>query len=64
TFVPADFTHDDIGQLLVAAGVDPSLPSLMLCEGVAVYLDLPVLSSLLCGLRAVAAPYSRLEAYS
>ena len=59
-FVPVDFGSDDVSQRLLAAGLDPSVSSLMLCEGIAVYLDLPVLASLLEGLRAVAAAGSRL----
>lgn len=60
TFVAADFDSDDVAQRLLAAGLDPSVRSLMLCEGIAVYLELEVLASLLAGLRAVAAADSRL----
>ncbi len=60
TFVAADFGSDVVGQRLLAAGLDPCILSLMLSEGIAVYLDLPVLASLLEGLRAVAAADSRL----
>jgi len=58
--VAADFGSDDVGQRLIAAGLDPSVRSLLLCEGIAVYLELPLLTSLLEGLRAVAAADSRL----
>lgn len=60
TFVTADFGQDDVDRALVAAGFDPMMPSLILCEGIAVYLDQPVLTSLLSALGAVAAPGSRL----
>ncbi|MGH9089301.1 MAG: class I SAM-dependent methyltransferase, partial [Acidimicrobiales bacterium] len=60
TFVSADFTIDPIGPRLAAAGIDPTKRSLMLCEGVASYLDLPVLNALLQGLAEVAARRSRL----
>jgi len=59
-FVPADFAADELGPRLLDAGLDPGTPTLMLCEGVAVYLEQPVLASLLGGLRSVAAPDSRL----
>lgn len=55
TFVSADFSTDEVGPRLVAAGLNPSVPCLLLCEGVAVYLDRPVLAALLLGLRDVAA---------
>ncbi len=60
TFVPADFTADQVGPRLAAAGLDPTRTSLMLCEGVAAYLDRPVLVALLQGLAEVAAQRSRL----
>jgi methyltransferase (TIGR00027 family) len=60
SFVAADFDTDPVDQHLVSAGLEPSVPALMLCEGIAVYLDRPVLASLLGGLRAVAADGSRL----
>ena len=59
-FVAADFTIDDVSVLLTSAGHDGMAPSTFLCEGVAVYLERKVLASLLRGLRAVAAPGSRL----
>lgn len=60
TFIAADFATDDVAARATAAGVDPRTPGLFLCEGVAVYLDLAVLASLLTALRALAAPASRL----
>jgi len=59
-FVAADFATDDVAAGLVRAGHTADQPSLILCEGVAVYLDEIVLRSLLVGLRSVAAPRSRL----
>jgi methyltransferase (TIGR00027 family) len=59
-FAAADFGVDDVVAAISAAGLDRSIPSLFLCEGVAVYLDRPVLESLLRGLRTVAARGSRL----
>jgi methyltransferase (TIGR00027 family) len=60
TFVAADFNHDDVAAGLHTAGHDRERPSLFLVEGVAVYLERDVLASLLRGLRAAAAPTSRL----
>jgi methyltransferase (TIGR00027 family) len=60
TFVAADFTVDDVANALGEAGHDASRTSLLLCEGVAVYLDRDVLVSLLRSLRAVANSRSRL----
>lgn len=60
TFVPADFVVDQVGARLTAAGIDAIRTSLVLCEGVAVYLDLPVLTALLHGLAEVAGEHSRL----
>ncbi|MFI5041134.1 MAG: class I SAM-dependent methyltransferase [Acidimicrobiales bacterium] len=60
SFVPSDVLSDDAASRLVASGLDPGVASLMLCEGIAVYLDLTVLASLLHGLRVVAAPTSQL----
>jgi len=60
TFVAADFSVDAVDAALDAAGLDSSAPTLFLCEGLAVYLDLPVLEALLAGARRVAGPGSRL----
>jgi methyltransferase (TIGR00027 family) len=59
-FVAADFTTDPVADLLLAAGLDPHLPSLYLLEGVAVYLEEAVFRSLLAQLRRVAADGSLL----
>ena len=59
-FVAADFTVDDVAAGLRDAGHDGARPSVFLCEGVAVYLDLAVLESLLRALRTQAHERSRL----
>jgi methyltransferase (TIGR00027 family) len=59
-FVAADFATDPVADLLVSAGLAPGEPSLFLLEGVAVYLDVPVLRALLSQLRRVAADGSEL----
>ena len=59
-FVAADFAVDPLADLLAAAGLAPGEPALFLLEGVAVYLDLPVLRTLLRQLRHVAADGSEL----
>ena len=60
TFVPADFTVDDVGAALARAGHDPTRPTLFTCEGVAGYLSTDAIVSLLAALGRVAAPGSRL----
>jgi methyltransferase (TIGR00027 family) len=59
-FASADFSVDDVGAALAGAGHDRARPTLFLCEGVAVYLERPVLTRLLAGLRSAAADGSRL----
>jgi methyltransferase (TIGR00027 family) len=59
-FVAADFAVDPVADLLVSAGLAPGEPSLFLLEGVAVYLETPVLRALLGQLRQVAADGSSL----
>jgi methyltransferase (TIGR00027 family) len=59
-FVAADFATDPVADLLVSAGLAPGEPCLFLLEGVAVYLDVPVLRALLRQLRQVAADGSEL----
>lgn len=59
-FVAADFVTDDVARALVDAGFDLTSPTLFTCEGVAVYLELAVLESLLRALRTVASPLSTL----
>src|SRR5205809_996612 len=60
TFVPADFGVDEVGALMVGAGYQTQVPSLLLCEGVAIYLERGVLESLLRHLRQIACSGSRL----
>ena len=50
-FVPADFTVDDVAAGLESAGHDRHAASLILVEGVAVYLSRDVLETLLAQLR-------------
>ncbi len=52
-FVAADFATDPVADLLTAAGLDTSRAALFLLEGVAVYLDRPVLERVLGEFRAV-----------
>jgi methyltransferase (TIGR00027 family) len=59
-FVEADFTQDPVADRLRAAGLEASVPSLFLLEGVAVYLEPAVLETVLEQFRQVAAPGSRL----
>jgi methyltransferase (TIGR00027 family) len=60
TYVAADFGTDDVELALTAASFDRALAAIFICEGVAVYLDRPVLVSLLRSIRAVAAERSLL----
>jgi methyltransferase (TIGR00027 family) len=59
-FVEADFTRDPVADRLTAAGLDPRKPGLFLLEGVAIYLELPVLDRVLSQFRQVTPPGSRL----
>jgi len=59
-FVPADFAPDPVAERLLLAGVRHNSPCLFLLEGVAVYLERPVLEKLLLELNRVAGPGSRL----
>jgi methyltransferase (TIGR00027 family) len=59
-FVAADFAADPVAGLLISAGLTPGQPSLFLLEGIAAYLDLPVLQALLSQLRQVAGDGSTL----
>jgi methyltransferase (TIGR00027 family) len=59
-FVEADFTRDPVADRLLAAGLDASVPSLFLLEGIAAYLEPAVLESVLDQFRQVAASGSRL----
>jgi methyltransferase (TIGR00027 family) len=59
-FVEADFTRDPVAERLLQAGLDPAQPSLFLLEGIAVYLEVAVLETVLSQFRQVAAAGSRL----
>ena len=52
-FVTADFTADPVAGPLRDAGLDPARPALFLFEGVAVYLDRPVIERVLAEFREV-----------
>lgn len=54
TFVAVDLTAGGSAAALLRAGWEPDVPSLMLCERLAVYLDTAVLEALLRDLRAIA----------
>lgn len=58
--VAVDFSVDDAGHGLAAAGHDASLPSLFICEGVTPYLNRGVVIRLLGSLRACAVVGSQL----
>jgi methyltransferase (TIGR00027 family) len=59
-FIAADFTADPIAEPLLAAGLDPARPTLFLLEGVAVYLERPVVERVVTAFREVAADGSEL----
>ena len=59
-FIAADFTADPIAEPLLAAGLDPARPTLFLLEGVAVYLERPVVRRVVAAFREVAADGSEL----
>jgi methyltransferase (TIGR00027 family) len=58
TFVPLDLTERPAGPALVEAGLDPTLPTLFVAEGLAMYLADDELRALIVGLGAAAAPGS------
>jgi methyltransferase (TIGR00027 family) len=60
TFVPADFRTDPVAARLTAAGCDPDQRSVVLCEGLAVYLEDAVLERLLRELGHATGPGSLL----
>ncbi|HEY2795269.1 MAG TPA: SAM-dependent methyltransferase [Micromonosporaceae bacterium] len=62
TFVPADFRLDDVADVLTRAGHDANLPSVILTEGLLVYLTRADGAQLLGGLRRCAGPGSTLVA--
>jgi methyltransferase (TIGR00027 family) len=55
-FIAADFTADPVAGPLRAVGLDQARPALFLFEGVAVYLERPVIERVLAEFRAVTAP--------
>jgi methyltransferase (TIGR00027 family) len=59
-FVEADFTRDPIAERLIAAGLNPGQFSLVLLEGIAVYLEPAVLERVLTEFRQAARDDSRL----
>lgn len=59
-FVAADFTRDDVAVALDSAGHDARLPTLFLVEGLLIYLDVPVIETLLRALRSRASEGSRM----
>jgi methyltransferase (TIGR00027 family) len=60
SFVPVDLAETGVAPALAAAGFDPGRTSLLLCEGLLVYLDREVIERLLTALRGLATPGSRL----
>lgn len=60
TFVAADMVTDDVAAAMIAAGFEPDTPSLLLCEGVAVYLEPTVLAGVLAQLRSIGTAGTRL----
>jgi len=60
-FVAADFRFDDVSKELLENNFVSTLPTLFICEGVTVYLEMVVLERLLENLRMVAAPGSELS---
>ena len=59
-FVPADFRTDPVAEPLTAAGCDPGERTVVICEGVAVYLETDVLERLLTELARATGPGSSL----
>jgi methyltransferase (TIGR00027 family) len=60
TYVAHDLTRGDLGEALAAAGHDGDQPSLFICEGLLLYLAMPVAEELLRTLRGRAGSGSRL----
>jgi methyltransferase (TIGR00027 family) len=59
-FVAVDFTRDDLGSALDAAGHDPQLPTTWVWEGVVMYLTLAEIEATLAVLERRSAPGSSL----
>ncbi len=62
SLVPADFGRDDVAVALERHGHRPDVPTLVLAEGLLVYLDVEPMVALLSGVRRRAAPGSALAA--
>jgi methyltransferase (TIGR00027 family) len=60
TFLAADLAEPGLARLIRGSGFRPEDESLLLCEGVVIYLPPAVVLSLLSELRSLAAPGSRL----
>ncbi len=58
-FVPVDFTRDDLGGALAAAGHDPARPTTWIWEGVVMYLRRPDIAATLAVVAARSAPGSQ-----
>jgi methyltransferase (TIGR00027 family) len=63
TFVPVDFTKDDLEAALAAAGHDAAVPTAWVWEGVTMYLDDAALRGTLAAVRRRSAPGSTLIAH-
>lgn len=61
-FVPVDLGRDSITDALAAAGHDPAQRTHFMCEGLTMYLPMPVLARLLDALAGAAAPGSTIAA--
>ena len=60
TFIALDLGVGDLRAAVIDAGWEPDARSLMLCEGVSIYLAAEVLAATLAGLRALAGAGTRL----
>jgi methyltransferase (TIGR00027 family) len=60
TYVPVDFTRDDLSRELTRAGFDATRPTLWIWEGVTMYLDDRALGATLDAVRVLSAPTSAL----
>jgi putative hydrolase of the HAD superfamily len=62
TLAPIDFRHDEVGAVLAGLGHDAGQESLLVCEGLLIYLDAAAIVRLLAGLRSRCTDASRLTA--
>ena len=60
SFVPVDFTKDDVGKCLIAAGFDPSVKSFFSWLGVTYYLSVKAIDAMLAALSTLCADGSTL----